>query len=61
MVQFLMGATTKQAFAVIGDFSKCPSITQEQLDAMYCGMGVTIDEEKFNRPDHWPKDELLLE
>ena len=46
------------AFAYTGDFSKCDNLIQNQLEGMYCGMGVTIDEENFNRPDHWPETNL---
>ncbi len=52
------GTETRMTFAYRGDFSECKNLTQEQLEDMYCGMDVTIDEEKFNRPDHWPKTKL---
>ncbi len=51
-------AKTTVAYAYKVDLSECKNLTQEQLDDMYCGMDVTIDKEKFNRPDHWPKINL---
>ncbi len=58
----LADVKTNGAHAYTGDFSKCKNLTQEQLDVMYCGMGVTINKEakpeEFIRPDHWPTDSL---
>ncbi len=44
------------AYAYKGDFSNCKNLTQEQLNEMYCGLGVNIPT-KLNRPDHWPTDD----
>ena len=50
-------AKMDRAWAYRGDFSKCRELTQEQLDVMYCGIGVKIPD-GLTRPKHWPMDKL---
>ncbi len=50
-------AKMDRAWAWRGDFSKCHKLTQEQLDVMYCGIGVKIPDE-LTRPKHWSTREL---
>ncbi len=50
-------AKMDRAWACECDFSKCRDLTQEQLDAMYCGKDVKIPD-GLTRPNHWPTDEL---
>ncbi len=53
----LTDVKTNGAHAPIGDFSGCQTLTQKQLDVMYCGIEVKIPD-GLTRPDHWPKVEL---
>ncbi len=50
-------AQTAGAFAFKGDFSRCKNLTQEQIDWMFCGIGVKIPN-NFIRPDHWLTDDI---
>ena len=50
-------AITEKAFAYEGDFSKCHNLTQDQINQMFCGIGVKIPH-KLTRPEHWPTDTL---
>ncbi len=50
-------AHTSGAFAFKGDFTRCKNLTQEQIDWMFCGIGVKIPND-FTRPDHWPTDDI---
>ncbi len=46
-------AKTNMAYAIHVDFSKCDTLTQEQLDVMYCGIPAKIPS-NLTRPKHWP-------
>ncbi len=53
---------TDSAFMYKGDLSKCFNFSYEQIEVMYCGMGVNINktgEAELVRPKHWPTDEIL--
>ncbi len=51
---------TKGAYAYKGDFSVCLNLTQEQINVMYCGIGVKIPNGLI-RPRHWPTENLARE
>ena len=38
------------------DLSDCKGLTQEQLDAIFCGYEVEIPS-GLEQPEHWPTDE----
>ena len=56
----LTGAKMSDAYARTGNFLRCPTLSQEQLDVMYCGIGVKIPN-GLNRPNHWPTNNLNVE
>ncbi len=56
----LTGVKTNGAHARNGDFSGCPTLTQKQIDVMYCGIDVKIPN-GLNRPGHWPPNYLTGE
>ncbi len=54
----MSNAATDYLYAHIADFSGNTNIiTQEQIDVMYCGIGVEIPN-GLTRPDHWTEDNL---
>ena len=53
----LVLAKTAKTFAHTCDFPKDLGFDQEQLNDMYCGIGVTIPD-GLTRPDHWPENDL---
>ncbi len=53
----LTGVKTSGAYARLGNFSGCQTLTQEQLDVMYCGVDVIIPDGLI-RPENWPTDKL---
>ena len=46
-----------EAYSHTCDFSQCENLTQEQLDDMFCGIGVKIPD-GLMRPEHWTTKEL---
>ncbi len=50
-------AKTNMAYAFNLNLLKCNTLTQEQLNVMYCGLSVEIPK-KLTRPLHWPTDKL---
>ena len=53
----MSNAATDYLYAYTADFSDNTNITQEQIDVMYCGIGVKIPN-GLTRPDHWTEDNL---
>ncbi len=51
------GAELHKAYAHETDFSECENLTQEQVNQMFCGIGVIIPE-SLTRPEHWPTDKM---
>ena len=51
---------TETTFTHEGDFSDCLNLTQDQLDAMFCGYDVKIPD-GLDKPLHWPTVDLCYD